>query len=116
MYYNPKYRNRRKVWWKPGAVSFNPKKLDPVTWKVFSQDNINIQAGNSVLVALSFGVEMSEGVTVVLLDKKLQRKKCGLMNEIVMENTSDISILIQNHSNENITLSPGEDLCLLRYV
>ena len=26
---NTRYRNRRKVWWKPGEVTHNPRKLDP---------------------------------------------------------------------------------------
>ena len=35
-----KYRNRRKVWWTPGEVIYNPRKLDPVTWKILCQENI----------------------------------------------------------------------------
>ena len=36
---NMKYRYRRKVWWKPGEVIYNPRKLDLVTWKILCQEN-----------------------------------------------------------------------------
>ena len=61
-----KYENRRKVWWKPGEVTHNPQKLDPVTWKVFCEENIKI--------ALSFGVEMSEGATMVYISYRKAEK------------------------------------------
>ena len=111
-----KYRNRRKVWWKPREVTHNPQKLDPVTWKVFCQENIDIPPGDSVLIALSFGVEMSEGDTMVYLTEKLKRLNCGLQNEVVLENSSDITIIIQNNSTEIVSVLPSEELCLLRYV
>ena len=111
-----KYKNRRKVWWKPGEVIYNPRKLDPVTWKILCQENIEILPEKSVLIALSFGVEMSEGATMVSLDESLKRLKCGLQNEIVLESTSDITIIILNNSTETVSVSPGRDLCLLRYV
>ena len=69
-----------------------------------------------MLIALSFGVEMSEGATMVSLDESLNRFKCGLQNEIVLENTSDVTIIIQNNSTETVSISPGQDMCLLRYV
>ena len=52
-----------------GRSNLQPPKLEPVTWKVriFSQENIEILPGKSVLTALSFGVEMSEGATMVSL-------------------------------------------------
>ena len=111
-----KYKNRRKVWWKPGEVTHSPRKLDPVTWKILCQENIEILPEKSVLIALSFGVEMSEGATMVSLDESLKRLKCGLQNEIVLENTSDITIIILNNSTETVSISPGQDLCLLRNV
>ena len=111
-----RYKNRRKVWWRPGKVTHEPKKLDPLTWKIFCQDNIQILPGKSVLIALSFGVEMSDGVTLVSLDQELKRLKCSIQNEVLIENTPDVVILIQNNSTEVVTLLPGQDLCLLRYV
>ena len=111
---NMKYKNRRKVWWKPGEVIYNPRKLDPMTWKILCQENIDILPEKSVLIALSFGVEMSEGATMISLDESLKRLKCGLQNEI--ESTSDITIIILNNSTETVSISPGRDLCLLRYV
>ena len=116
MHCDMKYRNRRKVWWKPGEVTHRPQKLDPVTWKVFCEENIRILPGESELIALSFGVEMSEGATMVSLTEKLKRLKCGIQNEVVLENSSDITIIIQNHSIETVSVSSGEELCLLRYV
>ena len=113
---NVKYKNRRKVWWKPGEVTHEPKKLDPLTWKIFCQDNIHIQPGKSIQVALSFGVEMAEGATLVSLVQGFQRLKCSIQNEVVIENTSDITITIQNNSTEAVAILPGQDLCLLRYI
>ena len=59
---------------------------------------------------------MSEGATMVSLDESLKRLKCGLQNEIVLESTSDITIIILDNSTETVSVSPGRDLCLLRYV
>ena len=70
--------------------------------------------GKSVLIALSFGVEMLEGATMVSLDESLKRLKCGLQNEIVLENTSEVTIIIRNNSTEIVSISPDQDLCLLR--
>ena len=103
-----KYKNRRKVWWKPGEVTHSPQKVDPVTWKILCQENIEILPEKSVLIALSFGVEMSEGATMVSLDESLKRLKCGLQNEIVLENTSDVTIIILNNSTETVSISPGQ--------
>ena len=117
MYSNHEFRNRRKVWWKPGETIHNPKKLNPVTWKIFCQDNVAILPGKSVLLALSFGVKMSEGAVLVSLDQELKISKCSIQNEVILEDTSDITIIIQNNSvNTAISISPGQDLCLLRYV
>ena len=41
---------------------------------------------------------MSEGATMVSLDESLKILKCGLQNEIVLESTSDITIIIQRMS------------------
>ena len=116
MSFHMKYKNRRKVWCKPGKVTHSPRKLDPMTWKILCQENIEIIPEKSVLIALSFGVEMSEGATMVALDESLKILKCGLQNEIVLENTSDVTIIIRNNSTETVSISPGQDLCLLRYV
>ena len=37
-----------------------------------------------LLIALSFGVEMSEGATMVSLEESLNILKCGLQNEVVL--------------------------------
>ena len=66
-----KYKTRRKVWWKPGEVTHSPQKVEPVTWKILCQENIELLPGKSVLIALSFGVEMSEGATIVSLNEKV---------------------------------------------
>ena len=51
---NMKYRNRRKVWWKPGEEIYNPIKLDPVTWKILCQEN-----GTRRLVYYHYGLILS---------------------------------------------------------
>lgn len=107
------HRNRRKVWWKPTE---GHKKLDPVTWKIFCQENTEILPGKSVLITIPFGIEMSEGVTMVSLDEKLKRLKCGIQNETIIEDTPDISIIVQNYSEEIVSIQAGQALCLLRYV
>ena len=111
-----KYQNKRKVWWKPGQVTYEPKKLDPLTWKIFCQDNIQIPPGTIITVALSFGVEMAEGATLVSLVQELLKLKCSIQNEVVIENTSDITVIIQNNSSEAVDIIPGQELCVLRYV
>lgn len=112
-----KYQNQRKVWWKPGEAMHEPKKLDPLTWKIFCQDGIRILPGNSAMVALSFGIEISEGVVLVALVKDLLKLKCSIQNGVVIENTSDIIIILHNyHASEALDILPGQELCLLRYV
>lgn len=111
-----KYENRRKVWWKPGEVTHKPKKLDPLTWKIFCQNNIEILPDTIIMVALSFGVEMSEGATLVSLVQELLKLKCSIHNAVVIEDTSDIIVIIQNNSTEVVDISPGQELCLVRYV
>ena len=111
-----KYKNRRKVWWKPGEVTHSPQKVDSVTWKILCQQNIEILPGKSMLIALSFGVEMSEGATMVSLDESLKRLKCGLQNEIVLENTSDVTIIIRNNSSETVSISPGREIFIPKQV
>ena len=59
---------------------------------------------------------MSEGATMVSLTEKLKRLKCGIQNEVVLENSSDITIIIQNNSTEIVSVLSGEELCFLRYV
>ena len=111
------FRNRRKVWWNPGETIHNPKKLNPVTWKIFCQENVTILPGRSFLLALSFGVKMSEGAVLVSLDQELKRIECSIQNEVILEDTSDITIIIHNNSiDTTISISPGQVLCLLRYV
>ena len=117
MYSNHEFRNRRKVWWNPRETIHNPKKLNPVTWKIFCPDDITILPGKSVMLALSFGVKMSEGAVLVSLDQELKRIKCSIRNEVILEDTSDITITIHNNSiDTTVSISPGQDLCLLRYV
>ena len=108
---NLKYRNRRKVWWKPG-----PKKMDPLTWKIYCQDGIQIPPGSITSVTLSFGVEMSEGATLVSLVRELKELKCAIQNGVLIENTPNIEIIIQNNSTESIAIEACQELCLLRYV
>ena len=57
-----------------------------------------------------------EGAMMVALDESLKILKCGLQNEIVIEHTSDVTIIIRNSSTETVSISPGQDMCLLRYV
>ena len=86
-----------------------------MTWKILCQDNIQILPGAIVTIALSFGVEMSEGVTLVSLTQELIKKKCIIQNGIIIENTPDI-IMMQNNLTEVLDILPGQELCLLRYV
>ena len=75
-----------------------PKKINPVTWKIFCQENIEILPGESTEVTLPLGVKMSEGAVLVSLHQELKTKKCVIYNEIILEDTSDITIVIKNTS------------------
>ena len=42
--------------------------------------------------------------------------KCGIQNEVVLEHSSDIMIIIQNNSNETVSVLPGENCaCCVTY-
>ena len=55
-------------------VTTVPKKINPVTWKIFCQENIEILPGESTEVTLPLGVKMSEGAVLVFPSPRTKDK------------------------------------------
>ena len=70
-------------------------KLQKSTWKIFSQEDIN-------RLEILASVKLAEGVTLISLDEKLKRLKCGIQNGII--------------NTENVLIEAGDAVCWLRYV
>ena len=104
------------VQWKPKGVMYKPEKQTPRSWKMFCQEQISIQPKETKLISLSFGVEMSEGMVFVSLKHDLKQQHCSIHNETILESLSDILITLQNNSEKDITISQGQELCIIHYI
>ena len=105
------------VQWFPNmAVKYNPEKMTPVTWKIYSQENIRIQAHAVKIIKLGFGVAMSKGMLLVSLKQDIKYKRCSLQNEAVLESVDDIIITVQNNSDDSVSINAGDVLGFIHYI
>ncbi len=100
------------VHWMPEEVQYMPIKLSPSTWEIFAQENLVIARGEAKTVSLHFGVQMTSGVVLVSLKQEL-KKKCNIRNETVLEDVDNILVVIQNHSEQPVTIDQGSPLCVI---
>ena len=77
---------------------------------------IKIKPNETKLFKLAFGIEMSDGVVFVSLKQQLGYQRCIIKNETICESVSDIVIGIQNISNKEVVIVPGQELCFLHYL
>ena len=67
------------VHWEPSMdVNYPPQKKSPVTWEIYSQQQITIQPKETKTMQLSFGVFMSNGLVVTSLKQELKYKRSSL--------------------------------------
>ena len=105
------------IHWEPkNDVKYPPQKKTPVTWEIYSQEQLTIPANGTKMVKLGFGVIMSKGMTLVSLRQDLKYLRCSLHNETILESVDDIIIKIQNNSNIVVTIDEGRPLCYIHYL
>ena len=101
-------------WIIPQNVKYPAKKVNSITWEIFSQENIILQP-KEVKLKLGVGFMMSEGIVLVGLANSLREKRCSIQNEVNLENTNDIITTISNNSKEIVNIQENEFLCLVCY-
>ena len=66
-------------------------------------------------LTLGIGFMMSDGVVLVCLANSLRKKRCGIQNEVNLEDTINIITTISNNSKETINIQENELLCFVCY-
>ena len=74
-------------------------KLNRITWKIFSQEDIKLKAKEAKQFQLGLGFIMSEGVVLTGLANSLKNKRCSLQNEVSLEDIENIVITITNNND-----------------
>ena len=102
-------------WLIPQNVKYPVKKVNSITWEIFSQENIILQPKEVKQLKLGVGFMMSEGIVLAGLANSLREKRCSIQNEVNLENTNDIITTISNNSKEIVNIQENELLCLVCY-
>ena len=105
------------IHWEPRMdVKYPAQKRTPVTWEIFTQEQLSIPAHGTKTVLLGFGFMMSKGMILASLKQDLKYKRCSLQNETILESVDDIIITIQNNSDAAIVISENTPLCFVHYL
>ena len=99
----------------PQNVKYPAKKVNSITWDIFSQEDIKLQPKEVKQLKLGLGFMMSEGIVLAGLANSLREKRCSIQNEVNLENTNDIITTISNNSKEIVNIQENELLCLVCY-
>ena len=91
-------------WCRLPEVKYLARKVNPMTWEIFSQEGIKLDPKEVKQIRLGFRFKMSEGVVLAGLSNSLNYKRCSLQNEVSLEDMEDIMITLTNNSNEIIVL------------
>ena len=112
----PKTKLSKTIRWLPlQDVKYLAKKINPITWEIFSQENIKLKPNEVKQLQLGLVFIMSEGVVLVALANSLKNKRCSLQNEVNLQNSENIIIAITNNSNEIIEIGEMDLLCRVCY-
>ena len=112
----PKSISHKTIKWLiPSEILKCVKKVNPDTWEVYSQEDINLQFKEVKPLMLGVGFMMSEGVVLTSLPYSLREKRCSLQNEVNLEDTINIITVIANNSKEIVNIQENELLCLVCY-
>ena len=112
----PKHKPHKTIKWIiPQDVKYPAKKVNSITWEIFSQEDIKLQPKEVKQLKLGLGFMMSEGVVLVGLPNSLKAKWCSIQNEINLENTNDIITTISNNYKETVKIKENELLCFVCY-
>ena len=112
----PKTNLSKTIHWQPlRELKYPAKKINSVTWEIFTQENIKLKPNESKTLQLGLRFIMSEGVVLAALANSLKNKRCSLQNEVSLENSENIVITISNNSNEIVNIEEPELLCRVCY-
>ena len=91
----PKTTLLKTIQWRPfREVKYPVRKVNPMTWEIFSQQEIKLDPKEVEQIRLGLGFIMSEGVVLVALAYSLKYIRCSLQNEVNLENVEDIVITL----------------------
>ena len=107
----PKTTSPKTIQWRPREVKYPALKVNSITWEIVSQKDIKLNPREVKQLQLTLGFMMSEGVVLVALANSLKYKRCTLQNEVSLEDTEDIVIILTNISNEIVDIREHELLC-----
>ena len=85
-------------------VKYPAGKVNPMTWEIFSQQEIKLDPREVKQIQLGLGVMRSEGVVLTALANFLKYKWCSLQNEVNLEDVEDIVITVMNNSSEVVDI------------
>ena len=112
----PKTIPPKTIHWRPlREVKYPSRKVNSITWEIFSQEDIKLKPKEVKQLQLGLGVIMSEGVVLVALANSLRNERCSLQNEVNLEDAEDIVITITNNSNKIADIQKHELLCRVCY-
>ena len=63
-------------------VKYPPRKVNPMTWEIFSQQQIKLDPKEVKQIQCWFWFMMSKGVVLVALANSLKYRWCSLQNEV----------------------------------
>ena len=112
----PKTTPPETIQWRPlREVKYPARKVNSMTWEIFSQEDIKLKPKEVKQIRLWIGFMMSEGVVLAGLANSLKYKQCSLQNEVNLEDVEDIVITLTNNSNEIIDIEKPQLLCCVCY-
>ena len=112
----PKHKPHKTIKWViPLDVKYLAKKVNSITWEIFSQEDIKIKPKEAKQLQLGLGFIMSQGVVLSSLSNSLKNKWCSLQNEISLEDSNGIVITITNNYSHIVNIQENELLCLVCY-
>ena len=112
----PKHKPHKTIKWIiPRDVKYPAKKVNSITWEIFSQEDIKLQHKEVKQLMLGVGFMMSEGVVLIGLANSLRETRCSIQNEVNLDDTNNIIATISNNSKEIVNIQENELLCLVCY-
>ena len=112
----PKTIQPKTIQWLLQQAKYPTRKVNSMTWEVFSQEDIKLKPKEVKQIQLGLGFMMSEGVVLKALANSLKYKRCSLQNEINLEDAEDIVITLTNNSNEIVDIPEHELLCRVKNI
>lgn len=107
----PGFIKSPNVRWMLKETKYNPIRRSETTWEIFAQQQLVIKPKETMAVSLQFGVQISAGVILISLKQAIKQNKCSIRNETVLEDVDNIIVVIENHSDNTITVNEGSSLC-----